>query len=112
MGGQSHVTNEGYVLPLDFKRGLAYLKIRLYTNNEFDKLPHVYMTRDIPWVPSRYDTSHPHHVTLATKSYSEISWKYPKQEVALNNTDMEVHDILPPISSLKYQPFSVGYLAY
>jgi len=61
-GKQSLTTNEGYVLPLDFKRGLAYLKIRPYTNDEFIKLPHVYMTRDIPWVPSRYDAEPPRNM--------------------------------------------------
>lgn len=41
-GEQSLTTSEGYVFPLDFKRGLAYLKIRPHTDKEFVKLPHVY----------------------------------------------------------------------
>ena len=43
-------TNEGYILPLYFKRELAYLKIVQ------DVCVHdVYMTRKIPWIPSWYD---------------------------------------------------------
>ena len=46
-GDQSLTTSEGYILPLDFKRGLAYLNIHV----SYIK------TQDIPWVPSRYDAS-------------------------------------------------------
>jgi hypothetical protein len=46
-GDQSLTTKEGYILPLYFKRELAYLKIVQ------DVCVHdVYMTRKIPWIPS------------------------------------------------------------
>ena len=56
-GAQSLVTEDGYAIPLDFKNGLAYLNLRPFTTDEFETLPHVIMTRDIVWAPSRYDSS-------------------------------------------------------
>ena len=57
LGGKQQLkTLQGYVLPLDFKRGLAYLKLRRYRDDEYLCLPHVYMTRDTPWFPARYDS--------------------------------------------------------
>jgi len=44
-------------MPLDFQNGLAYLKLRPFKLKESDELPHIHMTRDIRWVPTRYDAS-------------------------------------------------------
>jgi len=55
-GGQRLITAEGFTLPLDFKRGLAYLRLRRYKDEEYINLPHVYMTRDVPWFPAQYDS--------------------------------------------------------
>ena len=35
--------------------GLAYVKMRRYTEKEYDKLPHVIMTSDKEWDPSIFD---------------------------------------------------------
>ncbi len=40
-GKQTITTIDGYVHPLDIKHGLPYLQIRLYTDTEWDTLPHV-----------------------------------------------------------------------
>jgi len=50
-----HCTPKGYVLPLDCIEGLMYLKIRPFTDEEAKKLPVVFLSRDIPWDPKRYD---------------------------------------------------------
>jgi len=55
-GHQSLATLDGYAIPLDFKNGLAYLNIRPFTKEEWNELPHVVMTRDIVWKPSKYDS--------------------------------------------------------
>ena len=55
-GNQSLATPDGYAIPLDFKNGLAYLNIRPFTKKEWNELPHVVMTRDIVWKPSKYDS--------------------------------------------------------
>ena len=44
-------TTDGYVIPLDIKNGLPYLKIRPYTDEEFDTLPSVILTSDSTWDP-------------------------------------------------------------
>ena len=56
-GRQCIETPDGYVIPLDAHQGLVYMKIRPFTNEEFRRLNHVVLTRDIPWDPSRYDRS-------------------------------------------------------
>ena len=49
-GGMQHIlTADNYVIPLNVKTGLAYLTMQLYTDREWDTLPHVIMTADIDW---------------------------------------------------------------
>jgi hypothetical protein len=48
-GMQRITTNEGYIFPLDIIGGLPYLKMRPYTDIEFDSLPHVILSSDVPW---------------------------------------------------------------
>ena len=55
-GHQSLATPDGYAIPLDFRNGLAYLNIRPFTKKEWNELPHVVMTRDVVWKPSKYDS--------------------------------------------------------
>jgi hypothetical protein len=58
LGGKQLLQSpEGYAMPLDFQNGLPYLKLRPFKLKEFDGLPHINMTRDIRWVPTRYDAS-------------------------------------------------------
>jgi len=54
-GRQCLITQEGYHIPMDFKQGLAYIKMHFPTEDEVKNLPCVVMTRDFPWDPSRYD---------------------------------------------------------
>ena len=48
-GLQRITTHDGYVFPLDIINGLPYLKMRPYTDEEFELYPHVIMTSDHPW---------------------------------------------------------------
>jgi hypothetical protein len=48
-GMQRITTNEGYIFPLDIIGGLPYLKMRPYTDAEFNSLPHVILSSDVPW---------------------------------------------------------------
>ena len=43
-GAQTISTPDNYIHPLDFINGLAYIKIRPYTDEEWDSLPHVMWT--------------------------------------------------------------------
>ena len=45
-GSQTLVMTDGYVIPLDFDRGLMYLNLKPFTDYEFEKYPKVIMTRD------------------------------------------------------------------
>ena len=45
------MTVDGYVIPLDMINGLAYLKMRPYTDKEWKELPHIIMMSDMEWEP-------------------------------------------------------------
>jgi hypothetical protein len=51
-GKQCIKTLDGYVIPLVIKSGLPYVKMRPYTNKEWDSLLHVVLTGDGNWNPS------------------------------------------------------------
>jgi hypothetical protein len=70
VGGMQRIkTLDGYVIPLDVKRGLTYVKMRPYTDGEWDSLPHVVLTGDGDWNPSVLD----HSLTDNEKWYDAVS---------------------------------------
>ena len=58
-GTQTITTNESYIHPLNFKNGLAYIKLRPYTDTEWDTLLHTKWTSDSTWNPSSFN----HNIT-------------------------------------------------
>jgi hypothetical protein len=54
-GTQRIQTPAGYTIPLTIKDGLARLAIRPYTDQEWDSLPHVFLTDEANWDPSVLD---------------------------------------------------------
>ena len=54
-GKQRILTPDGYLIPLDIDNGLPYLKMRPYTDVEWDELPHIILTSDTVWDPSIMD---------------------------------------------------------
>ena len=54
-GLQCITTVDGYALPLDIIRGLPYLSMQPYTDDEWNTLPHVVFTSDATWDPSAMD---------------------------------------------------------
>ena len=54
-GGQQITTADGFNIPLSIRNGLPYLKMRPYTNKEYEQLPHVIMTSDEEWNPRIFD---------------------------------------------------------
>ena len=54
-GTQCIETPDGFVLPLDVRRGLPYLDMRPSTEDDWDSLPHVLLTREEDWNPSVLD---------------------------------------------------------
>ena len=56
VGGKQRITTlEGYVIPLQFCQGLAYLPMTPPTDKDLDELPHVILTSDGKWDPSILD---------------------------------------------------------
>ena len=55
-GKQAIITLDGYAIPLHIKDGLVRMKIRPYTDSEFDTLPHVFLTGESDWDPSALDS--------------------------------------------------------
>jgi hypothetical protein len=56
VGGTARIsTPDGFVFPLSFRNGLAYMKMRPYSTAEYDQLPHVIMTSDKMWDPRVFD---------------------------------------------------------
>ena len=55
-GSQSLLASDGHIIPLSFVNGLARLQLRPFTDDEWNNLPHVTMTRNVPWSPHRYDS--------------------------------------------------------
>ena len=56
LGGKQCIkTEEGYVIPIDFKNGLPYVKMEYPTDDDLKDLPQVILTSDVPWNPRRYD---------------------------------------------------------
>ena len=68
-GSQCITTHEGYVIPLIIKNGLAKLPMRPYTDDEWEELPHIFLTSQSTWDPSCLDHEH----DLSSAWYSEPS---------------------------------------
>ena len=54
-GGQRITTLEGYVIPLQFRNGLAYFETSKPTDYDLEEYPHVILTSDTDWDPSILD---------------------------------------------------------
>jgi len=54
-GLQRIMTLDGYAIPINIKDGLPYVKMRPYTDDEWDTLPHVILTSDVDWDPTVLD---------------------------------------------------------
>jgi hypothetical protein len=46
---------DGYIIPVSIRDGVTRLKIRPYTDHEFETLPHVTLTSELEWDPSVID---------------------------------------------------------
>ena len=49
-------TNEGCKIPIKINNGLPYIKVRPYTDHEWERLPHIHLTEDKEWDPSVLDS--------------------------------------------------------
>jgi hypothetical protein len=51
-GRQQLTTPDGYVIPINVRRGLPYITMRPFTDEEFEELPHVVWTSEDAWDPT------------------------------------------------------------
>ena len=58
-GTQTIVTNDGHVIPLHFRDGLAYMDMVPPSDDDMARYPHVFLTADVPWDPSVLDSEFP-----------------------------------------------------
>ena len=59
IGGKQRITTlDGYVIPLQFKHGLAYLPMSPPTDQDLDEYPHVILTSEGLWDPSILDNDY------------------------------------------------------
>jgi hypothetical protein len=55
-GEQPYIqSSNGYRVPLSMQNGLMYVEVRPVRDDEWDTLPHVYLTADRDWDPTVYD---------------------------------------------------------
>jgi hypothetical protein len=55
-GRQQLTTPDGYVIPIDVRRGLPYITMRPFTDEEFEELLHVLWTSEDDWDPASLDS--------------------------------------------------------
>ena len=59
VGGLQRITTlDGYMIPLSIKNGLPRMQLRPYTDEEWDELPHIFLTSELDWDPSVLDHEH------------------------------------------------------
>jgi len=57
-GETPHImTTDGYCIPISIKRGLPYIKMRPFRDEDWEKLPHVALTSPMEWDPSCLDST-------------------------------------------------------
>ena len=91
---QRITTADGYIFGLSIKSGLAYLRMRPFTAQEYESLPHVIMTSDKKWDPSIFDSDNeptdesfpPDLDQLPTKDY-DVQGEYIRAHHIKNNHD-------------------------
>jgi hypothetical protein len=55
-GRQQLTTPDGYVIPINIRRGLPYITMRPFTDEEFEELPHILWTSEDDWDPTSLDS--------------------------------------------------------
>jgi hypothetical protein len=54
-GKQRLVTFDGFSIPINIRRGLPYIDMQPHTDQEWETLPHVLLTKDTNWDPTHMD---------------------------------------------------------
>jgi hypothetical protein len=55
-GRQRLTTPDGYIIPIDVRRGLPYITMPPFTDEEFEELPHILWTSEDDWDPASLDS--------------------------------------------------------
>ncbi len=71
-GKQCIITAEGYCIPLHIRDGLPRMDLHPPTPEEFENLPHVFLTSDSPWDPSILDNEYDDEFVDAITELPEV----------------------------------------
>ena len=87
-------TPDGYRFPLKIVEGLAYLEVRPVLDDEWDTLPHTYLTADEPWDPRKHDHGvDPNWNDKLSKPKPKVDPEHPYDEHGrFKGIDAEVED--------------------
>ena len=109
-GGLQRIkTNDGYVIPINIRSGLPYIKMRPYTDQEWEDLPHVVLTSDDTWDPAVLDHDLDQHddwfdavSTLETNPHHNLFDEYGdyRHSVEVNDHHLNFYDCLDSTSYL------------
>ena len=93
-GKQQLTTPEGFIIPLDIRNGLPYLKMRPPTDRELSNpdIPHIVLTSDADWDPSVLDYTIPDMDTWAqsTPDYASDDEERPFNDVGILKNNKSV----------------------
>ena len=72
------ISPDGHRFPIYIEDGLAYMKMRPVRDEEWDTLPHTFMTRDVPWNPKKYDHEIDPDWAQSTEEPSKLEERFQK----------------------------------
>ena len=102
-GLQRLKTLDGYVMPLNIVHGLAYLTMRPFTDREWDELPHLVLTSDNTWDPSKYDL---------TLENDDANLEQVNDDDILDNSNFDARGMLRNIDKHQRLPTPKNYDKY
>ena len=79
-GLQCIITNDEYVMPINFINGLPYLPKQPYTDEEIIKLPQILLTADSKWNPQVLDNTIDNIDEWAAKFDNILSTNHEKKD--------------------------------
>ena len=92
LGGKGTIsTPDGYIFPLSFAAGLAYINMRSFTDDEYQKLPHVIMTSDKDWDPTVFDKHY--DINALAKQMSQELHLLPHKDYDLTGEYIHHHEV-------------------
>ena len=94
---QTITTPSGFAIPIKIINGLAQIKMRQYTDEEWGQLPHEIITSDAPWDPTVADDSKVNQ----RKGNVEVNWV--QNDIEKIREELDVNNIHTNPSQVDYE---------